>query len=105
MVSDVLVHIDPEDDNVNPSSVGLPMRRELVPRLDSCFAQIESAKQVTDYTLHYLEGEIKLEILLPLEQARDEKQRDSLCKQYETAIQSDQTGLAEIIKSISLRFD
>ncbi|MFC1664287.1 cation diffusion facilitator family transporter [Pseudomonadota bacterium] len=104
MVSDVLVHIDPEDDNVNPSSVGLPMRRELGPRLDQCFAQIDSARQIEDYTLHYLEGEIKLEVLLPVELARDKSERDDLFKQYQMAVRSDQTGLADIIKSISLRF-
>ena len=104
MVSDVLVHIDPEDDNINPSSVGLPMRRELGPRLDRCFTQIDSARQIEDYILHYLEGEIKLEILLPLELAPDKSQRDHMIEEYQTAVRSDETGLAEIIKSLSLRF-
>lgn len=105
MVSDVLVHIDPEDDNVNPSSVGLPMRQELVPRLNRCFSKIDSARKIKDFTLHYLEGEIKLEILLPVGLADMENQGNELLEAYKQAIRLDQTGLAEIITSVSLRFD
>lgn len=99
------MHIDPEDDNVNPSSVGLPMRQELVPRLNRCFSKIDSARKIKDFTLHYLEGEIKLEILLPVGLADMENQGNELLEAYKQAIRLDQTGLAEIITSVSLRFD
>ena len=81
------------------------MRQELVPRLSRCFDKIASAQKIKDYTLHYLEGEIKLEIILPVGLADTASPSDELLDQYQRAIRLDQTGLAEIITSVSLRFD
>ena len=65
-VSDVMVHIDPEDDEVAPLNTRLPLRREILPRLEKAWAGVEEAKQLQNITLHYLQGKIQIELLLPL---------------------------------------
>lgn len=66
-LNDVLVHIDPEDDQRHAPSSHLPGRaqllEELEPRLKS--AGLEPADVET--VLHYLDGRIELELCLPAE--------------------------------------
>lgn len=65
-VTDVMVHIDPEDDETKPPSLKLPMRGELVDRLSREWAQIPAAAQIEKVTLHYLDGRVGVDLLLPL---------------------------------------
>ena len=65
-VSDVMVHIDPEDDEVHAPNAGLPLREALLDKLDTAWAEIDEASKIDDITLHYLEGKINVELLLPL---------------------------------------
>ncbi len=66
-VQDVLVHIDPEDDETSRPSVGLPSRNalleELRPRWRAIFGEGLEEKKVT---LHYLDWRVRLEVVLPL---------------------------------------
>ena len=68
-VSDVLVHIDPEDDQINPSPHGLPSRARLHQELAAAWADCPGARGITDSDLriHYLAGGIELELTLPLD--------------------------------------
>ena len=81
-VSDVTVHIDPENDEQNQPSTALPMRNELIERLTTCWADIPESTHIKDYTLHYLNGELDLEVWIPLEciesKARAELLREQL---------------------------
>lgn len=65
-VTDVTVHIDPEDDELIAPSVGLPLRRELLERLQARLRRIPEAREIHNITLHYLNGRIHVEVLLPL---------------------------------------
>ena len=65
-VSDVTVHIDPEDDEIATSCGTLPMRETVIKRLNDYFAGIPEAEQINNVTLHYLQGKIQLELVLPL---------------------------------------
>lgn len=65
-VSDVMVHIDPEDDEIHAPNAGLPLREALLKELDTAWAGIHESRQIDDITLHYLEGKIDVELLLPL---------------------------------------
>ena len=65
-VSDVMVHIDPEDDELCAPSAGLPLREAILTKLDSAWSEIDESRQIDDITLHYLEGKIDVELLLPL---------------------------------------
>ena len=66
-VVDVMVHIDPEDDEeVSPTAGKLPLREEMMKKLEAAWADVEEAKKIDCVTMHYLEGKIQLELLLPL---------------------------------------
>ncbi|MFO7604184.1 MAG: cation diffusion facilitator family transporter [Gammaproteobacteria bacterium] len=65
-VADVMVHIDPEDDELYSPNVKLPLRQDLLARLTAHWGAIPEAGQIEDITLHYLEGKIKVDLLLPL---------------------------------------
>ncbi|HEY5789550.1 MAG TPA: cation diffusion facilitator family transporter [Gammaproteobacteria bacterium] len=66
-VSDVTVHIDPEDDEVVSPSMHLPLREVVLGRLRDCWADIPAAADPEAVTLHYLDGKIDVELLLPLQ--------------------------------------
>jgi divalent metal cation (Fe/Co/Zn/Cd) transporter len=65
-VSDVMVHIDPEDDEIAPQNTRLPLRRDMLHKLEKAWAGVEEAKHLQNITLHYLQGKIQIELLLPL---------------------------------------
>lgn len=65
-VADVMVHIDPEDDERIKPSLGLPPREEMVKRLRDGWRALPEAAHIEDIRLHYLSGKVWVEILLPL---------------------------------------
>lgn len=65
-VQDVTIHVDPEDDEVAPVSDHLPLRKELLDLLDHCWRDIPEASRILDIVLHYLDGKVEVEIVLPL---------------------------------------
>ncbi len=64
-VIDVMVHIDPEDDE-HIIHAKLPLRTELLQKVKLAWADIEEVTKVECITLHYLQGKIEIELLLPL---------------------------------------
>lgn len=70
-VTDVMVHIDPEDDEKAAPSTGLPLRHEVLARLQKHWAGIEAAQHIEETVLHYLDGKIHVEVLLPLARMGD----------------------------------
>ena len=64
-LADVMVHIDTEEDVNVPSCAGLPLRDELQQRLNNYFRDIPEARLIEHITLHYLNGHIDIELLLP----------------------------------------
>lgn len=68
-VNDVMVHIDPEDDETNPTCIGLYNREVVINALQDKWQQLELTKYIQRITLHYLDGKIHVELLLPLEKA------------------------------------
>ena len=65
-VADVMVHIGPEDDELYRPNVKLPLRHALLDNLAQHWGHIPEITQIEDVTLHYLEGKIKVNLLLPL---------------------------------------
>lgn len=65
-VIDVMVHIDPEDDENVPQTTKLPLRHEMLEKLEKAWSDVDEAKQIQNITLHYLQGKIEIELLLPL---------------------------------------
>ncbi len=65
-VSDVMVHIDPEDDESMTDFVHLPLRHELLSKLEASWGHIEASSHIEKITLHYLNSKIYVELILPL---------------------------------------
>lgn len=83
-VADVMVHIDPEDDELYSPNVKLPLRQELLARLAQHWDDIEVVAEIEDITLHYLEGRIKVDLLLPISVLNgDLNQKLQLQKQFD----------------------
>ena len=65
-VSDVMVHIDPEDDERYPLNAQLPLRKEIEEKIHIACRLIDESKAIEDIGLHYLEGKLQLDLFLPL---------------------------------------
>lgn len=66
-INDVTVHIDPEDDENTPNSCRhLPLRKEVLQRLNTCWANIPQTNLIKKTVLHYIEGRVNVEVVLPL---------------------------------------
>lgn len=73
-VTDVTVHIDPEDDEEASPSNHLPLREEMLNRIRKRWSDIDAARQVENVTLHYLDGKVHAEVVLPLNVANGPEQ-------------------------------
>lgn len=71
-MSDVTVHIDPEDDETALPTKGLPMRTEVLEHLDRVWKPIPEALTRKRILLHYLDGAISVDLFLPLRTYVDE---------------------------------
>jgi len=65
-ISDVIVHIDPEDDEICAPCRHLPLRKDFQTYLNAVFENNIYYDQVTKSTLHYLNGKVFVELVLPL---------------------------------------
>ncbi|OAD23983.1 cation diffusion facilitator family transporter [Candidatus Thiomargarita nelsonii] len=62
-IAEVLVHIDPENDEKSQPNLNLPLRQEVIARLPQC---LEATHAIEQITLHYLSGKLTVEVYLPL---------------------------------------
>jgi hypothetical protein len=65
-ITDVTVHIDPEDDECTPACDELPLRPEVLARLASLWSSIPLATERREVVLHYLGGAIDVDVIFPL---------------------------------------
>ena len=91
-VIDVMVHIDPEDDEDLPAIIKLPLRQEMLKKLEQAWRGVAEAKEIENITLHYLQGKIEIELLLPLAILHNEPSN--------TALEIEQ-GFKEALKNVS----
>jgi len=63
-VSDVTVHIDPEDDEQASSCAGLPLRDEILRRLEQQWQYLDIGKRLDKVVVHYLDGKVHVEVFL-----------------------------------------
>ncbi len=84
-VADVMVHIDPENDEVTPPNTRLPLRHKLLARLERQWQDVSAASRIQEVTLHYLEGRIQVELKLPLSVLGEEPRarRESLQAEFD----------------------
>jgi len=65
-VTDVTVHIDPEDDEEAPPCQGLPLRTEALRELDELWAGVQCLGEQKRILLHYLSGHIHVQLFFPI---------------------------------------
>ena len=73
-IADVTVHIDPEDDEHAAPGKHLGLRDEVLGRLQACWEHLPAARQIRRVNLHYLNGQIQVEVELPLALGADPQQ-------------------------------
>jgi len=98
-VNDITVHIDPEDDEHTENSCKhLPLRVDVISNLKLHWQTIPETRELLHTTLHYLDGSIIVEIVLPLKIIRPEKNADQLKQQIEEASKKlDYIGSVDIL--------
>jgi cation diffusion facilitator family transporter len=98
VVTDVTVHIDPEDDEASPACNDLPFREEVLDELKRCWPQLPTSA-IEAVTLHFLSGEIHVELDLPIEILRDTNEAKPLVQQLKQAVSS-----LSYISDVQVRF-
>ncbi len=88
-ITDVMVHIDTEEDLDGSSSAGLPLRDEIVRRFQRYLANIPEAQRIEDITLHYLGGRIHVDLTLPLDSVPNTDEARQLCARLQAALRAD----------------
>ncbi|EIJ35747.1 cation diffusion facilitator family transporter [Thiothrix nivea] len=63
-IKDVIIHIDPEDDETAHPCQNLPSRKELLDALEAVPGTASLWPHIRDIDLHYIAGKIQLEIIL-----------------------------------------
>ena len=81
-IAEVLVHVDPENDENSKSNLGLPLRNEITTRLQQCWQSLEAADAVEQITLHYLSGRLTVDIYLSLSILQDIKEAPALSQRF-----------------------
>ncbi|HKQ30495.1 MAG TPA: cation diffusion facilitator family transporter [Burkholderiales bacterium] len=98
-VTDVTVHIDTEEDEQRVPGENPPLRDEVLRRLQDYFAGIPEARRIERTTLHYGNGRIVVELVLPFSTVPDSARALALSARFNAAVAADTD-----IKSISLLF-
>jgi cation diffusion facilitator family transporter len=89
-ITDVTIHVDPEDDEVLPVGAELPTRAEALARLGRLFVGISEASRRQRTVLHYLNGKIDIEAYFPLDVCSGERSKAAnLRERLQTAIEKD----------------
>lgn len=94
-VHDVLVHIDPEDDEKFAADPGLPLRSEVKKQVQDIVKSIPGAREPEKITLHYLRGVINIELVLPMAPGVPDDDRLELAKHLQTALR-EQAHVGEV---------
>lgn len=87
-VSDVLVHIDPENDADNPEAASSLTRQQIAAYLRQYFGEISN--RIEDINIHYLNGGIEVEVIMPqalLTQPQDIETVKRQCQALENGVE------------------
>lgn len=84
-ISDITVHIDPENDEVTLPSLNLPNRDELQAKLNHHWKALPGFDMIEKLVLHYLDGKIQVEIFMSAN-ILDQHKSDALYTIYQESI-------------------
>jgi cation diffusion facilitator family transporter len=85
-ISDVTVHIDPEDDETAPTCKGLPLREDVLEKLQQAWKTLKCLGREERILLHYLGGKIDLEVFFPLHCYISAENAEELQRKMEQAL-------------------
>ncbi len=88
-LSDVTVHIDPEDDEQSPPCEGLPLRREVTRILQDIWKEEDCYSKNTEIKLHYLSGKIDVDLLVPLDCFKSMEETQKIRASMNEKVQND----------------
>lgn len=98
-IEDVTVHVDPEDDEVTAPSAHLPLREEILAICNKRWSALEASDRIDHVVLHYLSGEIYLEVWFSLQDFDDIQRMASLADDYRFAVKD-----VSMIRSVKILF-
>jgi len=98
-VSDVMVHIDPEDDEAVAPCHGLPLRNDVRELLNKRWKDLKTAQYIDEIVLHYLDGKIHVEVSLPLERMGDIADSQAIAKKLKELAEEE-----DCIADLKVRF-
>ncbi len=85
LLSDVTVHIDPEDDAEGPCCADLPLRRQAEAQLAKHWREIACYNRRKRIILHYLSGQIDVDLYLPVNCFDSQEHAAELRRAYQRA--------------------
>ncbi|MDJ0955860.1 MAG: cation diffusion facilitator family transporter [Arenicellales bacterium] len=89
-LADVTIHIDAEDDEKYQQSSHLPLRSELTSRLKKYWQDIPESKNISRIVLHYLSGQLQIEVWIPMDQLETLDDGDRIKRALREACNHDQ---------------
>jgi hypothetical protein len=88
-VEDVTVHIDPENDEESAPSLQLPLRSELSEHIKLCLSPIPESRWIDNMTIHYLNGEMELDLWIPLDKMDSSSHMQSVTTELKRCLADD----------------
>lgn len=88
-LSDITVHIDPENDEEAPPCKGLPLRSEVITYLTEKWSGIGCFSEETELSLHYLSGKINIDVIFQLGCYKSAEETAEVRSELENALAND----------------
>lgn len=87
-VHDVTVHVDYEDDELYSDSACLPPREQLLSSLHQAWQSLPGASDIENIQIHYVQGSIALDVVLPWSCVDNQQQASDLQQRYQDMAQA-----------------
>ena len=95
-VTDITVHIDPEDDELASPCDNLPLRNEVLRRLREQWQDLEFGAEIEKVMLHYLDGRVSVDVFLNLSEVNPEKADELSAIIQEAALKAEDVGAVRV---------
>ena len=95
-VSDVTVHIDPEDDELASPCDHLPLRNEILRRLGEQWQDLDFGTDIDKVILHYLNGKVHVDVFLFQNGMSPEKSAELTTMISEAALRAEDIGKVKV---------
>ncbi len=100
---DVTVHVDPEDDEEQLRTVGLPLRPVVTERLRAAWAGEPELAMIEQVELHYLAGQVHLTITLRLDDDRTGTELNRRAVELSAGLRQ-RTGMEEELGEVAILY-